>query len=53
VFGVGVLGAEGAEALAGASTGNNTITELILRGNNLGDEGVEALATALMVRRRA
>ena len=28
---------------------NNTITELTLRGNDLGDEGVEALATALIV----
>lgn len=28
---------------------NNSITELTIRGNDLGDEGVEALATALIV----
>jgi hypothetical protein len=42
-------GAEGAKALAGVLTGNNTITELTL-GGGVGGEGVEALFTARMVR---
>ena len=37
------------KALAEALVANNTLVELSLRGNDLGDEGVEALATALMV----
>lgn len=46
-------GVEGAKALSEALLTNNSIIELTIRGNDLGDEGIEALAAALMVSGRA
>lgn len=42
--GVGGGGGEGAKALAGVLTDNNTLTELTPRGGGLGSERVEALS---------
>jgi hypothetical protein len=42
-------GVEGAKALAEALVQNKSLAELSIKGNELGDEGVDALATALLV----
>jgi hypothetical protein len=42
-------GVEGAKALAVALVQNKSLAELSIKGNELGDEGVDALATALLV----
>jgi hypothetical protein len=44
-----VLPFQGVQALAEALAENNSLVELNIKGNDLGDAGLEALATALQV----
>ena len=50
IFSDNYLGEAGAKLLADALSGNTTITELSLKGNELGDVGIKAICEALAER---